>query len=132
MRYMLTGDKWGTDEAYRMGVVQEIAPNPTKALEARIELAQKIAACGPLGIKTTLESAHVSFDESEAAAFAKLNDQFGALFHTEDFIEGRRAEAEGRPPLYQGRWGTSERCDPGLLTRILKLRTRSRPRGVSR
>jgi enoyl-CoA hydratase/carnithine racemase len=55
------------------------------------------------GIKTTLESAHLSIDESEAAAFAKLDDQFGALFHTEDFIEGRRAEAEGRPPVYQGK-----------------------------
>jgi len=61
-------------------------------------LAQKIAACGPLGIKATLESAHLSIDESEAAAFAKLNEQSGALFHTEDFIEGRNAEAEGRPP----------------------------------
>jgi len=61
-------------------------------------LAQKIAACGPLGIKATLESAHLSIDESEAAAFAKLNEQSGALFHTEDFIEGRNAEAEGHPP----------------------------------
>ena len=86
-----------------MGVIQQIAPSPAAALDAGIGLAQKIAACGPLGIKTTLESAHTSIDESEAAAFAKLNEQFGALFHTEDFIEGRNAEAEGRPPVYQGK-----------------------------
>jgi enoyl-CoA hydratase len=42
-------------------------------------------------------------DESEAAAFGKLDGQFGALFHTQDFIEGRKAEAEGRPPVYQGK-----------------------------
>ena len=30
-------------------------------------------------------------------------DHFGGLFHTEDFVEGRRAEAEGRPPIYQGK-----------------------------
>jgi 1,4-dihydroxy-2-naphthoyl-CoA synthase len=41
-------------------------------------------------------------DESEAVAFAKLNEQFGALFHTKDFLEGRQAEAAGRPPVYQG------------------------------
>ena len=105
MRYMLTGDHWGAEEAYRMGVIQEIAPDPAKALEAGIGLAQKIAACGPLGIKTTLESAHLSIDESEAAAFAKLDEQFGGLFHTEDFIEGRKAEAEGRAPVYQGMAG---------------------------
>lgn len=103
MRYMLTGDHWGAEEAYRIGAIQQIAPNPAKALETGIELARKIAACGPLGIKTTLESAHLSIDESEAAAFAKLNEQFGALFHTEDFIEGRNAEAEGRPPVYHGK-----------------------------
>jgi enoyl-CoA hydratase len=103
MRYMLTGDHWGAHEAYRMGVIQEIASSPAKALDAGIGLAEKIAACGPLGIKTTLESAHLSIDESEAAAFAKLDGQFGGLFHTEDFIEGRKAEAEGRPPVYQGK-----------------------------
>ncbi len=103
MRYMLTGDHWGAEEACRMGVIQEIAPNPAKALEAGIGLAQKIAACGPLGIKTTLESAHLSINESEAAAFSKLDEQFGALFHTQDFIEGRNAEAEGRRPVYQGK-----------------------------
>jgi hypothetical protein len=61
-------------------VIQQIAPSPATALEAGIGLAQKTAACGPLGIKATLESAHLSIDESEAAAFAKLNEQFGALF----------------------------------------------------
>jgi enoyl-CoA hydratase len=103
MRYMLTGDHWGAEEAYRMGVIQQIAPDPARALETGIGLAQRVAACGPLGIKTTLESAHLSIDESEAAAFAKLNEQFGALFHTEDFIEGRDAEAAGRPPVYHGK-----------------------------
>ena len=103
MRYMLTGDHWGAEEAYRMGVIQQIAANPAQALEAGIGLARKIAACGPLGITTTLDSAHLAIDESEAAAFAKLNGQFGGLFRTEDFIEGRKAEAQGRPPVYQGK-----------------------------
>jgi enoyl-CoA hydratase/carnithine racemase len=103
MRYMLTGDHWDAQEAYRMGLIQQVAPDPAAALEAGIALARKIAACGPLGIKTTLASAHLSIDESEAAAFAKLNEQFGALFRTQDFIEGRNAEAEGRPPVYHGK-----------------------------
>jgi enoyl-CoA hydratase len=102
MRYMLTGGHWGAQEAYRMGVIQQIAADPARALEAGIGLAHKVAACGPLGIKTTLESAHLSIDESQAAAFAKLDEQFGALFHTNDFTEGRNAEAEGRPPVYHG------------------------------
>jgi hypothetical protein len=73
-------------------------PNPAQAPEAGIELAQKIASCGPLGIRTTLESAHLSIDDSDAAAFVKLNEQFGGLFSSEGLIEGHKAEAEGRPP----------------------------------
>jgi enoyl-CoA hydratase len=103
MRYMLTGDHWSAEEALRMGVVQEIAPTPDKALEAGINIATKIAACAPLGIETTLASAHLAIDSSQPVALSKLSAQYGALYRTEDFREGRRAEAEGRPPIYQGK-----------------------------
>jgi enoyl-CoA hydratase len=103
MRYMLTGDHWGAEEAFRMGVVQEMAPTREKALEAGIAIAAKIAACGPLGIKTTLASAHLAIDSSQAEAMSQLSAQYGALYGTEDFKEGRAAEAEGRRPIYQGK-----------------------------
>jgi hypothetical protein len=66
-------------------------------------IATKIAACGPLGIKTTLASAHLAIDRSQAEAVSALNAQYGALYGTEDFREGRAAEAEGRQPIYQGK-----------------------------
>jgi enoyl-CoA hydratase len=103
MRYMLTGDHWNAEEAYRIGEVQQIAPTPEKALEAGILIANKIAACGPLGIKTTLISAHLAVDPGDEEALSKLDAQFGALFHTQDFLEGQKAEAEGRKPVYQGK-----------------------------
>jgi enoyl-CoA hydratase len=40
MRYMLTGDHWSAEEAFRMGVVQEIAPTRDKALETGIKVAE--------------------------------------------------------------------------------------------
>ena len=103
MRYMLTGDHWSAEEAVRMGVVQEIAPTREKALEAGIAIATRIAACGPLGIKTTLASAHLAIDSLQAEALSQLNAQYGALYGTEDFEEGRAAEPEGRQPIYQGK-----------------------------
>jgi hypothetical protein len=42
-------------------------------------------------------------DPVEADALSKLDAAYGALYRTEDFIEGRRAEAEGRPPKYLGK-----------------------------
>jgi enoyl-CoA hydratase len=103
MRYMLTGDHWNAEEAYRIGEVQQVAPTPAKALETGIQIANKIAACGLFGIKATLLSAHLAIDPTEADALSMLDAQFGALFHTQDFQEGREAEAQGRPPVYQGR-----------------------------
>lgn len=103
MRYMLTGDHWSAEESYRMGVTQQIAPTPAAALDAAVALARKVAACAPLSIKATLASAHQYIDPVEADALSKLGAQYAALYKTEDFLEGRRAEAEGRPPKYQGR-----------------------------
>ncbi|HWW86681.1 MAG TPA: enoyl-CoA hydratase-related protein [Vicinamibacterales bacterium] len=103
MRYMLTGDHWNADESYRMGITQQIAPTPQATLAAGVAIARKIAACAPLSIKATLASAHQMIDPVEADALSKLDAQYAALYRTEDFLEGRRAEAEGRPPKYQGR-----------------------------
>jgi enoyl-CoA hydratase len=103
MRYMLTGDHWSAEEALRMGVVQRIAPTAGAALDVGLEMATKIAACGPLGIKATLASAHLAIDASESEALSKLEAQYRTLYGSEDFKEGRKAEAEHRPPVYQGR-----------------------------
>ena len=102
MRYMLTGDHWSAEEAYRMGTVQVIEASPQAALDRAIEIANEVAACGPLGIKSTLASAHLAVDSGEADALSRLDAQYGALYHTNDFQEGRNAEAEGRPPIYHG------------------------------
>ena len=103
MRYMLTGDHWTAQEAFRMGEVQMMAATPEQALDAAIKLATRVAACAPLGIKATLASAHLALDSSERLALSKLSEQYVALYRTQDFVEGRRAEAAGRPPVYTGK-----------------------------
>jgi enoyl-CoA hydratase len=103
MRRILTGDHWSAEEAYRMGEVQKVAPDAKEALGVGIRIANKIADCGPLGIKTSLASAHLAIDHTEQEALSKLDAQFGALFHTQDFLEGVKAQAEGRKPVYQGK-----------------------------
>jgi enoyl-CoA hydratase/carnithine racemase len=102
MRYMLTGDHWTAEDAYRMGVLQEIAETPQAALARAIAIANKVAACAPLGVQTTLASAHLAIDAGEAQAFSKLSAQYSALYRTNDFVEGVTAPAEGRPPVYHG------------------------------
>jgi enoyl-CoA hydratase/carnithine racemase len=103
MRYILTGDHWNADEAYRMGEVQMTAANTAAALDAAVQIANRIADCAPLGIKASLASAHLGVSPSEEEAFARLYGQLGALFRTQDFQEGLRATAEKRKPVFQGR-----------------------------
>jgi enoyl-CoA hydratase/carnithine racemase len=102
MRYMLTGDHWTAEDAYRMGTLQEIAETPQGALDRAIAIAKLVAACAPLGVQTTLESAHLAIDAGEEVSFSKLSAQYGALFRTHDFVEGLTAAKEGRPPVYRG------------------------------
>jgi enoyl-CoA hydratase len=49
-----------------------------------------------------LKPSHLAVDPAEAPALAQLDAQFGALFHTRDFREGRDAEAQSRRPVYVG------------------------------
>jgi len=102
MRYMLTGDEWGAEESYRLGLTQAVAP-PGQELDRAVDFAKKIAAAAPLGVRATLASAHRAQAEGETAAFAALLPEFGKLFRTEDFQERLRAGRENRLPVYQGR-----------------------------
>lgn len=103
MRYMLTGDHWSADDAFRFGTVQHVCPDPEQALACAISIAERIAQCAPLGVQTTLASAHLVIDPSEDAALSQLYTQYGALYRTQDFLEGRKAEAEDRLPVYVGK-----------------------------
>ena len=61
------------------------------------------AACAPLGVETSLASAHLVIDPSEQAALSRLDAQFALLFGTQDFREGREADLQNRKPVYLGK-----------------------------
>jgi len=102
MRYMLTGEDWGTDEAYRMGLVQILTPRGQQ-LDRAVELAKRIAGYAPLGVQALLGSARRSFREGERVALLSLQPEFGRLSRSEDRQEYFRALQEKRSPVYVGR-----------------------------
>jgi enoyl-CoA hydratase/carnithine racemase len=99
---MLTGDEWGADEAYRMGLVQFVTP-PGKQRDRAIEVARKIAAAAPLGVRATLSSAHRALSEGQDAAFAALFPELARLAQSDDHQEYFRALQEKRAPAFRGR-----------------------------
>ena len=101
MRYMLTGEEWGAAEAYRLGLVQEVTA-PGRELERALDLANKIAAAAPLGVRATLASSRQALAADEATALAALQAEFGRLLQSQDANEFQRAQQEGRAPVYRG------------------------------
>jgi len=103
MRWLLTGEPYDADEAYRIGLVQEIV-EPGRQLDRALELADAIATrAAPLGVKATLASAHRARLEGEEAAFARLETDMADLFATEDGREGLRSFIERREARFTGR-----------------------------
>jgi enoyl-CoA hydratase/carnithine racemase len=103
MRWLLTGEPYDAQEAYRIGLVQEVV-EPGRQLDRALELAEAIAEkSAPLGVKATLESAHRARLEGEAAAFARLDADMADLFDTEDGREGLQSFIERRDARFVGR-----------------------------
>jgi enoyl-CoA hydratase len=100
MFHMLTGEEWNANEAYRLGLVQAVTP-PGKQLDRAIEIANKVAAAAPLGVRATLASAHQAIS-SEDAALQALGPAFAKLIQSDDAKEAARALQEHRAPVFRG------------------------------
>jgi enoyl-CoA hydratase/carnithine racemase len=102
MRYMLSGEEWRAEDALRMGLVQAVTP-AGQQLDRATEIAKKIAANGPLGVRATMASARRAVTEGERVALLTLQPEFARLFRSEDRQEYIRSLQERRAPVYQGR-----------------------------
>ncbi|TPG33208.1 crotonase/enoyl-CoA hydratase family protein [Mycolicibacterium hodleri] len=104
MRWILTGDEFDAAEAFRIGLIQQIATDGDDALERAIALATAIAEdSAPLGVRTILASAHHSRDHGNPSAAASLVTDVTRLFATADGAEGIQSFAERRKAHFTGR-----------------------------
>ncbi|WP_418060750.1 crotonase/enoyl-CoA hydratase family protein [Pimelobacter simplex] len=103
MRWLLTGEPYDAVEAHRIGLVQEVV-EPGRQLERALQIAEQISErSAPLGVRTTLESAHRARLESEAAAFSRLDSDMARLLRTDDGREGMSSFVERRQARFTGR-----------------------------
>jgi len=104
MRWLLTGDEFDAAEAHRIGLVQEVVDDGAAALARATEIAHTIAdRCAPLGVRTSLASAHRARDEGDAAAVARLDTDVARLFASADGREGTASFVERRDARFTGR-----------------------------
>jgi len=102
LQLILTGDMITAQEAYRIGLVNEIVPAGNLISRAEAILKQ-IFANAPVAIKHSLEAVNKGLETNQDEGLALEASFFGLCAGTEDKKEGTSAFLEKRAPKFQGR-----------------------------
>lgn len=102
LELIIAGAELTADEAYRMGLVNRIAPLGEALVYARA-LAAEIAAMAPLAIRSCLKAVTEGIRLELADGLKLETELFADLFNTEDAHEGANAFLEKRAPIFKGR-----------------------------
>jgi enoyl-CoA hydratase/carnithine racemase len=102
LQLILSGEMIDAQEAYRIGLVNEVVP--AADLIARAEaILKKIGANAPIAVKLSLEAVNRGLEMGQAEGLLLEASYFGLCAATEDKKEGTSAFLEKRAPRFQGR-----------------------------
>jgi len=97
----LTGDPITADRGYELGLLNHVVA-PAELMAAAMDVANRIAANGPLGVRAAKELIRAACADTEAA-HARSEEWRAVVFASEDAREGAAAFLEKRPPIWSGR-----------------------------
>ena len=102
LQLILTGETISAEEAYRIGLVNEIVP--AAGLIDRAEaILKQIAANAPIAVKFSLEATNKGMEAGQAEGLALEASYFGICAATDDKKEGTSAFLAKRAPQFKGR-----------------------------
>lgn len=102
MQLVLTGSSISADDAYRMGVINEVVPYAELMTRARA-LADEILACAPLSVTGSKQMMIQSLAHADLETTMHENYPIvQQMLASNDAIEGPKAFAEKRKPVWTG------------------------------
>ena len=102
LRLLLTGELIDANEAYRLGLVDQVVP-AAQLIETVTTLLKAIVGNAPLAVAGCIQALDRGLETSLEEGLRIESDLFGALSSTEDMREGMQAFVAKRPAVFKNR-----------------------------
>ena len=101
MYHLMLCDEFGAEEAYRVGLVQEVVASGTQ-IERAMEIARIISQNAPLGIQATKAAGRKYIEAGESSAVNAIDDIRAKVMNSQDAKEGIQSFVERRAAVFVG------------------------------
>jgi enoyl-CoA hydratase len=102
MEMALTGEPIDAERAAELGLVNRVC-EPGEALATALALAEEISANGPLALIASKAILEQQWDWSQQEMWERQQEITEPVFSSEDAIEGSKAFADKRAPVWKGK-----------------------------
>jgi enoyl-CoA hydratase len=99
---LMTGEPISAEQADRFGLLNRVVDDG-QALQAAVDLARAVAANAPLAVQGVKQLVRESGSWTDEEIFSRQVPITDVVFSSQDAEEGRKAFAEKRLPIWQGK-----------------------------
>ena len=103
MGILLGGKPITAEEAHRWGLVNEVAATKDDLIPTAERWANDIMEAAPLSVRASKQTALQGLESTLHVAINREYSEFRRARHSEDFVEGPKAFAAKRKPVWKGK-----------------------------